>query len=167
MSASVTSGFALADPLLAFSGTITPTRLSPTYRLGLVIVAVTVLLLPILYLGLIALTAAGVWWHAAANLWLLSGRSGGQLRLLAYATPLVAGIVLMFFMVKPTLARPSPRHRPLPIDEADERTLFAFIDEICRQVGSRRPQRVQVDCNVHASAGLMDSRSACSGAISC
>jgi hypothetical protein len=60
MSASVTSGFALADPALAFSGTITPTRLSPTYRLGLVIVAVTVLLLPILYLGLIALTAAGV-----------------------------------------------------------------------------------------------------------
>ena len=32
MSATVTSGFALADPALAFSGTIAPTRLSPTYR---------------------------------------------------------------------------------------------------------------------------------------
>src|SRR5262245_52793682 len=154
----LSDGFALTDPPLAFSGNIAATRLSPTYRLGLVVVALTMLLLPILYLGLIALTAAGVWWHATANVWIVTGRSGGQLRLLAYATPLVAGLVLMFFMVKPILARPSARKQPLPIDEADEPTLFAFIEEICRQVGAQRPRRVQVDCNVNASAGLIGSR---------
>jgi Zn-dependent protease with chaperone function len=159
MSASVISpGFALSNPPLAFTGTIAPTRLSLTYRLGLVIVAVTMLMLPLLYVGLIAATGAGVWWHAIGNVWLLRLGSSMQWRALLYATPLVAGIVLMFFMVKPILARPSARRQPLPIDAADEPVLFSFIDEICRQVGARRPRRVQVDCNVNASAGLIGGR---------
>jgi Zn-dependent protease with chaperone function len=153
----ISNGFALTDPPLAFSGQITRTRLSPRYRLGLV-VAVTMLLLPVLYLGLIAAAGMGVWWHATAYTWILEGDSAKQIRLIAYATPLVAGVVLVFFMAKPILARAARRQRPLLITEADEPALFAFIDEICRQVGARRPRRVQVDCNVNASASLMDSR---------
>ena len=72
-----------------------------------------------------------------------------------YATPAIAGVVLMFFMVKPILARPPARQEPLPIDAEAEPILFAFIDEICRQVRAPRPRRVQVDCTVNASAGLM------------
>ena len=146
-----------ADLPVAFSGTIPPTRISPTYRLGLVVVAVAMLLLPVLYLALIAAAGTGVWWHATANTWILDGESK-QWRLLAYAAPLVAGVVLLFFMIKPILARPSRREDPLPLDRDAEPRLYALIDEICRQVRAPRPARVEVDCQVNASASFAPGR---------
>jgi Zn-dependent protease with chaperone function len=141
-------------PRYAFSGTIEATRLSPAYRGGLVVVALAMLLLPLLYVGLIALTGAGVWWHLTTNNWILSGRGGGQWRLLFYATPAVIGLVLMFFMVKPILARPSKRQDGMAIEPEAEPTLFAFIHAVCRQVRAPAPRRVQVDCEVNASAAF-------------
>jgi Zn-dependent protease with chaperone function len=81
-----------------------------------------------------------------------------QWRLLLYATPAIVGVVLMFFMVKPILARPAARRDPLPIDADAEPVLFGFIDEICRQVRAPRPRRVEIDCAVNASAGFMGGR---------
>lgn len=144
----------MAQSELFFSGTIAPTRISPTYRLGLVVVAITMLLLPVLYLALIALIGVAVWWHVTSNTWILSG-SGMQWRLLVYLTPLVVGVVLLFFMVKPIFARPSARQDPLPVDEDSQPALFAFISEICRQVRAPLPRRVQVNCTVNASASFM------------
>ena len=75
-----------------------------------------------------------------------------------YATPAVAGVVLMFFMVKPILARPSKRQESLQVDADAEPMLSAFIDEIRPQVRAPRPRRVHVDCTVNASAGCMRGR---------
>ena len=147
----------MAQPELFFSGTIAPTRISPTYRIALVVVAITMLLLPVIYLALIALVGAAVWWHLTANTWILRG-SGTQWRALLYLTPLVVGVVLLFFMVKPILARPSTRQDPLPLDEDSQPALFAFIREICRQVRAPLPRRVQVNCTVNASASFMRGR---------
>jgi Zn-dependent protease with chaperone function len=124
------------------------------YRVGLVIVAVAMLLLPLLYLALIGATGALVWWHVTENTWILDG-SGVQWRFLAYATPAVAGGVLVFFMVKPILARPSASRDPVPIDAHGEPVLFGLVEEICRQVRSPRPRRVCVDCAVNASAAFV------------
>ena len=148
-----------ASPGVALSGTIEPTRLSPAYRAGLMVVTLAMLLLPLLYLGIIALAGAAVWWHLVNNAWLLSGRGGAQWRLLAYAAPVVAGGVVMFFMVKPLLARPAKTPvEPLELTREREPRLFAFIEEICRQVRAPIPRRVQVDCQVNASAGFLRSR---------
>ena len=158
MSSSPSTGaLTAATPEIAFSGTIAPTRVSAAYRAGLIVVAITMLLLPVLYVSLIAVTGAAVWWHVTEHTWILRG-SGTQWRLLLYAAPAVVGIVLMFFMVKPILARPSARREPLPLDADAEPLLFALIDEICRQVRAPRPRRVQVDCSVNASAGFMSGR---------
>ena len=127
-------------PALAFAGTIAPTRLSPAYRFGLVVVAFTMLLLPLL--------------HVTQNTWILE-TSSRQWGLIAYLAPAVAGVVLVFFMVKPILARPARREDSLPLDPATEPALFGLIEEVCRQVRAPRPKRVQVDCTVNASAGLL------------
>ena len=140
--------------MLAFSGTIAPTRLSPTYRFGLVVVSLAMLLLPVIYVALITLAAAAVVWHLATNTWILR-TSGLHWRLLVYATPAVAGSVLVFFMIKPILARRATTRDPLPVDPATEPVLFDFIDKICRQVRAPFPRRVQVDCAVNASAGFV------------
>ena len=144
-----------ADLPVSIVGTIAPTRLSPAYRLGLVVVAMAMLLLPLVYSSLIVLAGLAVWWHLTANLWILEGRSGGFWKILAYLGPAVAGVVVVFFLVKPVLARPERRREPVPLDRDAEPVLFAFIEQICRQVRAPIPRRVQVDCQVNASAGFL------------
>jgi Zn-dependent protease with chaperone function len=139
---------------LSFSGVIEPTRLSHGYRLGLLIVAITMLVLPLIYLGLIVVVGAGMYWHLDANAWIMTGTAGGIWRLVGYFGPAVAGLVLMFFMVKPVLARPARRVDPLPIEVEDAPALFGLIDQICQQVRAPRPSRIQVDCQVNASASF-------------
>src|SRR5262245_54552120 len=92
-------------PGVVLSGTLEPSRLSFTYRAGLVVVAVAMVLLPILYLLLVTGVAAGVWWHVRSNVWLLQPIN--QWRVLAYIAPAFAGTALVFFMIKPVLARPA------------------------------------------------------------
>ena len=110
--------------LVTLSGAIETTRLSPAYRLGLVVVAVAMLLLPLLYLALIILTGVLVWWHLTANAGILAGGGSSQLRLLAYLTPAIVGVVLMFFMVKPIMARSARRQNPVPLAPDAEPALF-------------------------------------------
>jgi Zn-dependent protease with chaperone function len=140
---------------VSLSGTIEPTRLSPAYRFGLVVVAIAMLVLPLVYFGLVAGAAAAVWWHLTANAWILQGEGVSFGRMLLYAAPAVAGIVVVAFMIKPILARPAKRQDPLPIRPADEPRLFALIEQICQQVRAPIPRRVQVDCQVNASASFL------------
>ena len=143
-----------ADAVYGLSGTIEPTRPWHAYRVGLLLVAAIMLVLPLLYLGLIALAATAVWWHLTANTWILTGRSHSLWKLIGYVGPAVAGLILTFFMVKPVLARPAARVDPLPILPEDQPVLFRFIAEICRLVGAPIPNRIQVDCQVNASASF-------------
>ena len=145
---------AIADTF-AVSGSIEPTRLSMAYRAGLVVVALAMLLLPLVYLGIVTAAGAAVWWHVTRDTWLLEGKGGIQWRLLVYLAPAVIGGALVFFMVKPILARPSKRQEPVPIDPDAEPALFAFIHQICEQVRAPHPRLVQVDCQVNASASFM------------
>src|SRR5688572_3664420 len=91
-----------------FSATIAPARVSAAYRAGLLITAIAMMLLPLLYVLLVGATSAAVWMHVTRNTWLLAD-GVTQWRLLAYATPAIAGVVLVFFMVKPIFARPARR----------------------------------------------------------
>ena len=64
------------------------------------------------------------------------------------------GIVVVFFMVKPVLARPASRRQLMLVQPNDQPELFAFIREVCSQVRAPVPGRVQLDCQVNASASL-------------
>jgi Zn-dependent protease with chaperone function len=96
----------------------------------------------------------GVWWHVTADTWMLSGPSDSFWSPVAYFGPAVAGLFLIFFMVKPILARPAKRKDPVAISADEEPVLFAFVNDVCRQVGAPSPDRIQVDCGVNASAGF-------------
>src|SRR5215831_7870186 len=96
-------------PLFTIRGSIAPTQLTISYRAGLVVVAAAMLLLPVVYIALIALIGAGVWWHLTADTSILQSSGGAQGRLLLYLAPAIAGIVVLFFMVKPLLARSTAR----------------------------------------------------------
>ena len=143
--------------MVSFTGTIAPTRLSPAYRPGLVVVAMAMLLLPLIYLALIGLAGTGVWWHLTKNAWLIKD-NGPHLTakwgLLFYVAPALAGAVVTLFMVKPVFARRERPREPLVLAPADHPQLFAFIEQICRHVRAPVPRIVQVDCEVNASASF-------------
>lgn len=141
--------------LEAFEGPIAPVPVPVLYRVALFGVAVVMVLLPLLYVGLIAGAAYGLYWYATGpGLALFSGRGGGQFRLLLYLTPLVAGGILVLFMVKPLFARRAAVKRPRALDPGEQPLLFAFVKRIASAVGSPVPSEIRVDCEVNASAGF-------------
>jgi Zn-dependent protease with chaperone function len=143
--------------LFELSGVIQPPRLSLRYRVGLVIVAMAMLILPVIYLSLVIGAAWVVWWHATTNVWIVEGRTN-QLTLLAYVSPIVAGAILVFFLFKPVIARPNVCRGPISLSPVDEPEIFHFIETICAQVRAPIPRLVQVDCHVNASASFMPIR---------
>ena len=122
------------------------------YRLGLLLVAVAMVLLPLAYLGLVGLAGYGVYWHATEHASWLAG-AGVRLRLLVYAAPIAAGAVVVFFLLKPLFSKPvvSEDFRPLRKEEAP--LLFALVRFVAAAVGAPAPDRIDVDCQVNASAG--------------
>src|SRR5687768_2496883 len=117
-----------ASPLEAFKG---PVRSSPGsffYSLGMLFVAGAMAILPLIYVGLIALAGWAVYWHAANNYTLLTGDAtrGRAVILFAmlYFGPLFVGCVILFFMIKPLLARRSERAQPYALNPENEPLLY-------------------------------------------
>ena len=140
----------------AFSGAIARTKTGPLYSVGLAIVAFAMILLPLIYLALIAFTGWTVLFHLKNDTWIFDGASGrgGFYRLILYLGPAVAGGILVFFMVKPFFAAKAKAPEPITLDPAKEPLLFAFVRKICGLVGAPAPCRIDVDCQVNASASL-------------
>jgi len=152
--ASVTPASVLDDPALAgFRGAIRPVPATWLYRVALVLVAVLMLLLPLLYLAVIAALGWTMYWHATANAGMLGGRASKG-AMLIFSTPFVIGGLAVFFLLKPLLARRPPATAPRVLDPAEEPLLFAFVEKVCAAVHAPRPGRIAVTCAVNASASL-------------
>ena len=132
----------------AFRGAIEPVKLSPLYRLGLVLVAVTMVLLPLAYIGLIGVVGYGLYLHATGGI----GSTGGSPFL--YVAPLAVGGILLVFMVKPLFAGSAAAAVRCPVHRTGEPVLWAFVEQISKAVGAPMPARIHVDCDVNASAGF-------------
>jgi len=142
--------------LSGFQGQIVRPKTSIFYHVGLLLVAGTMLLLPLVYVAMVGAVAYAVYFHAFHN-WgpiMGFGSSGSGLifKLLIYFAPLLAGIVVVFFMFKPLLARQPKRAQPLALNPASERLLYAFIEKICDVVGAPSPKRIDLDCQLNAAA---------------
>lgn len=149
----VTPSRAAESPLAAFDGTIVPNHTGVFYRTGLGLVAFAMVLLPLIYIGLIGLTGWAVWYHLTQNASIAS-EGGSIYRLMAYLGPAVAGFILVFFMIKPFFVRREQEPERITLDPQNEQLLFAFVKKVCDLVGAPMPSRVDVDCEVNASAGL-------------
>ena len=145
-----------AAVLKAFQGEISPVRAPISYRLGILLAAVVMVILPIIYIGLILVTGWIVYWHLTNNVGMLAfGRGRGKLFvLLAYIAPLFGGLTMVLFMIKPLFARPSEDGRTRSLTPQGEPLVFAFVERICAAVRAPVPKRIDVDCQVNASASF-------------
>ena len=127
------------------------------YRISLTLVALVMATLPLVYLAMIAGIGYGLYGYTIYGLNLLEKLSrdgkGGVIAFLMIMAPVVAGLFIMFFLVKPLLARPRRAIPPRTLKSGDEPELFKFVTALCRAVGAPVPCRIQVDCEVNAAAG--------------
>jgi len=112
-----------------------------------------VLLLPVLYLALIAGTVWGVYWHATENTGILTGQ-GIFLRASLYAGPLVGGVFIVLMLFKPLLARPVREADPYSLEPEQEPIFHAFVTKVAEAVGAPIPRRIEVNCIPNASASF-------------
>ncbi len=144
--------------LAGFTGPIKRTPVSLFYGLGLILVAGMMALLPALYLALTAGVGYGVYYYGTSASGLLHSMGGGIyvfiVKLMIYFGPLFAGCVMVFFMIKPLFARRPSHAQPLALNPAVEKTLFTYIAKICTLVGAPLPTRIDLDCQLNASAGF-------------
>jgi Zn-dependent protease with chaperone function len=144
-----------------FSGSFEPTEVSLGYRIGLVVACLGMALLLAVYLGIIVLTAYAVYYHLAYDSGVVE-LSANYVTLFAYFWPLAAGAVLAFFMVKPIFAGQPEQPPRYSLTAQSDPDLFALISHICKLVRAPLPSRVDVDCQINASAsfrrGLLSMR---------
>ncbi len=140
--------------LAAFRGEIRPVRPTLLYRAWILIIAATMVLLPAIYVALIGLVGYAVYLHATANLAIIQNVRNIKVALILYAGPLAAGAIVIAFMLKPLFARPAKRPKVRKVDPSKEPLIAAFVDGVCSSVGAPRPSRIEVDCQVNASAQL-------------
>ena len=135
-----------------------------SYRIGIALVSIVMVALPVIYLTIIGLVAWGTYFHAVNHTSIISsaagagsGRNQGKgvvFAFLAYAAPILMGIVMILFMLKPIFSRPSNNSGRRSLKPDDEPLLFDFVDQICDIVGAPQPKRIDIDCNINASAGF-------------
>jgi len=152
------SSIPLETLLGSFRGPVPWQRASFFYTIGLLLVTLAIVVLPFLYLVLLGFAGYLVFWWATRFAFLLSGPGYGLyfliIKFLIYFTPLFTGGIVLFFMVKPLLARRPSYAQPLALNPGSEPLLFAFITRICKTIGAPFPSRIDVDCNLNASASF-------------
>ncbi len=143
--------------LAALEQPIEKVNVSLLYRVGLLFVAFAMVLLPLLYLALIAGLGWLVYLHAVHNVGILSAGGGGRamlLKLVIYVGPIIAGGAAILFMFKPILARPAKGPESYKVDATGQPFLFRFVEHLTRLVGAPMPKEIHLDCEVNASAGF-------------
>jgi Zn-dependent protease with chaperone function len=122
------SALTVPQIVAAFGGSIPAKSPSMAYVFGLLLVVGSLLIFAILLVGLIAAVGVKTNWGFSA--------------------------ILVLLMVKPLCARRAPCAQPLVLNPSVEPLLFAFVTEICKATRTACPERIEVDCQLNAAAGL-------------
>ena len=136
-----------AAVMAGFQGPIERVPTAQGYQLGIVMIAGFMLLLPLLYFGLIALVAAGI------GLTLMRGAGNPVVFILSLLAAALL-LVLLVFMLKPLFARRAGGRRIRSLIPDSDPLLFEFVRRICILVQAPPPARIDIDCDVNASAGF-------------
>jgi Zn-dependent protease with chaperone function len=111
-------------------------------------------LLPLLYLALVGAVAYGLYWHATGNIPLVIDPAAQYLALLGYGLPVIVGVILLLFLIKPFCARHKGIYAPVVLDPLRQPTLFYLVEQITGRVGAPMPSEIRVDASVNAPASL-------------
>ncbi len=143
----------------ARSGPYVGKKPSAFYQLGLALVTGTMVLLPLIYVGLTLYAGYGTYFfatHYFASVWEwpVNGRYGVMFKVIASCTPVLMLGMTTLFMVKPLFARRAKAMQPITLVRQQQPLFFALVKHICTLLGAPVPREVRLDCAVNASAGF-------------
>src|SRR5262245_6540464 len=144
----------LQEILQAFRGDVPPVRRTVAYHIGILVLTVAMLVLPALYLALVAAVAYLLYYHATTHLAVVGAMRSWWALLFLYIGPLVVGAILLFFLVKPLFARRSRAHKLRTLQVWEAPLPCALVTLVARAVGAPEPKRIDVDCQANASASF-------------
>ena len=133
---------------------IPPVRVALWYRFGLLGVALTLVVLQAVYVAMVGLAAWATYRYLLVMPAVLVALRVNFITILVVVAPLVAGVIVTFFLLKPLLSRPAKQEELLILRREEEPELFAFIDRLCAVVGSPAPTQIAADLQVNAFARL-------------
>ena len=122
-------------------------RPSLLYRLGIIAVAATMVLLPLVYAGLVIGLGAAIGAFAVHGL----PETVSFVPWLVYAALLTAGITVVAFLVKPLFVGESRPTAMMELDAGEQARLEVLVADLCGIVRAPMPARIAVDCAVNAS----------------
>jgi Zn-dependent protease with chaperone function len=139
-----------------FRGTFPRVPTAQNYKLGMLVTALFMVLLPVVYFLMIMAISGGVLWHLSNNHVLLQGARGrgAIFVLIIYLAPAVVGAVIVAFMFKPFFAGAGRQGRTRSLTQTSDPLLFEFVHRVCELVGAPRPRRIDIDCDVNAAASF-------------
>ncbi len=131
-------------------------RVSLLYRINVLITSLLMLLLPIVYVCMIVAVGYLTYYHAANNAGIIGTVRGRAVIItgMVYVAPIIGGIVLVFFMIKPLLARPGTGSRKRKINSKGEPVLCWFVEQVCESVGAPVPRQIYLTHDINASASF-------------
>lgn len=144
----------VADVRACLPDAVPRVRLPWLYRAGLLAVAISLVALQAIYLAMVALAAYLTFLYAVQIPTVIASVRLNALTIVLVATPLAAGVIATFFLLKPLLAKPAAKAEPLPLDPEANPLLFAFVDKLCKALRAPAPARIDIDLQVNASARL-------------
>ncbi len=147
--------------LSSIRGSIAPVQTTLMYRLAVIPVALLMIVLPVVYIALIAGVGYFTCWYAVHGLSFFEGvnpSGGGRNRglgaVLMYAGPLFASALTFIFLIKPLFARSKGSSAAVVLQPEQQPTLFRFVEQIAKAVHAPKPTSIVVDTEVNASASF-------------
>lgn len=152
----VASSLSVAEVAKSITQGLPKRPVSHAYRIHLLLVACAMAALPMFYLAFVAGAGFGLFYYISQVMpELLSHTPGGRaavLYFLAVSAPAVAGTILVLFLIKPLFFRIRDERRRRSLTRQSQPLLFELVDRICDATGAPKPQRIDVDYQVNASA---------------
>ena len=139
--------------LSAVTGDVDLPHVSRKYVLGLILTACAVLLLPLLYLSVIAL-ALGSLFTLIRSADRVFGSQPPIVHWTCVGLLAVFVAALVLAMLKPLLAKAAAARRPRILRRDAEPLLAAYIDRLCDALGAPRPTAIHINCDLNAGAEL-------------
>lgn len=128
-----------------------PRHATRTYIVGLVFTACAVLLLPLLYLAVLALVLEGTFLFVIRFDSIFAGchpvvKYPAIMMILCVGLSCVLGLVKPFFVSTTVVKRPDTLRRDA------EPLLYEYVNRLCDVLGARRPTDIHVTCDLNAAA---------------
>ena len=133
---------------------------SAAYSIGMGFVTVGMIILPLIYIAFTVLVGWGVYFfatHYFVEIWEWSighSKYSVLVKILCSVTPLLVGAAIAIAMVKPLFARRAAKMQPIVLLPDVEPRVHAMTQEVCRLVGAPPPLRIEINCDLNASAGF-------------